>query len=114
MMNIGTIALASKVTVYVPSTTNTDRKADTTAHVNATASLLSNLFGGATSTPAMGYWMSNTAGLVKEKSTMVFAYCTEKDLETGIDQVVEHCRKMKQDLTQEAIAIEVNGTMYLI
>ena len=46
MMNIGTIALASKVTVYVPSTTNTDSKANTTAHVNATASLLSKLFGG--------------------------------------------------------------------
>ena len=47
MMNIGTIALASKVTVYAPSTTNTDSKANTTAHVNATASLLSKLFGGA-------------------------------------------------------------------
>lgn len=114
MMNIGTIALASKVTVYVPSTTNTNKKANTTAHVNATAGLLSKLFGGATSTPATGYWMSSTAGLVKERSTMVFAYCSEKDLEAGIDQVVEHCHKMKQDLAQEAVAVEVNGTMYLV
>lgn len=114
MMNIGTIALASKVTVYVPGTMNTDKKANTAAYVNATAGLLSKLFGGATSTPATGYWMSSTAGLVKERSTMVFAYCSEKDLEAGIDQVVEHCHKMKQDLTQEAIAVEVNGTMYLV
>ena len=68
MMNIGTIALASKVTVYVPSTTNTNSKANTTAHVNATASLLSKLFGGATSTPTTGYWIAAQQGWSKRRA----------------------------------------------
>lgn len=113
-MTINAIALASRVTVYVPGTTSVNKKASTTKQVEATAKLLANLFGGATSTPATGYWSSPEAGLVKEKSTMVFAYCKQEDLEQGIGQVLDHCHAMKSELGQEAIALEVNGTLYLI
>lgn len=70
--------------------------------------------GGATSTDAAGYWLSNSAGLVREKSTMIFAYCSEADLEKHIDHVVEYCEKLKAELKQDAIALELNGKMYFI
>ena len=52
------LKLSSKITVYVPATNGIDKAADNTEQVKKTAALLSELFGGATSTPALGYWMS--------------------------------------------------------
>lgn len=106
--------LSSKVTVYVPSTTDINVKIDNTKYVNEVASLLSDCFGGSTSTPAVGYWNSPTEGLVKEKTTMVFAYASDKDLEENIDKVIDYCLELKTKLSQDAIALELNGEMYFI
>lgn len=106
--------LSSKVTVYVPSTKNINIEVDTSEWVEAVATLLSNCFGGATSTEALGYWTSPQAGLVKEKSTMVFAYCSDNDLQEHIEDVIELCEAMKKELSQDAIALEINGDMYFI
>lgn len=106
--------LSSKVIVYVPSTININEEIDNTAHVNVCASLLSDCFGGATSTQALGYWTSPTVGLVKEKTTMVFAYASEADLQAKIELVIDYCEKLKSELSQDAIALEINGEMYFI
>ena len=76
--------------------------------------MLAGFFGGATSTEAAGYWISPSAGLVSEKSTMIFAYCSEADLDKYINNVVEYCEKLKTELKQDAIALELNGKMYFI
>ena len=106
--------LSSKITVYIPSTMDINEEIDTSKYVDAAATLLSNCFGGATSTNALGYWTSPTKGLVKEKSTMVFAYCTTDDLNEHIEKVVDFCENMKAELKQDAIAMELNGEMYFI
>lgn len=106
--------LSSKVTVYVPSTTDVNISIDTSEWVDATATLLSNCFGGATSTEALGYWTSPSAGLVRERSVMVFAYCTDTDLNAKIETVLDFCEHMKTELKQDAVAIEINGDMYFI
>lgn len=106
--------LSSKVTVYIPSTTDIDKTIDNTKYVNTAATLLSECFGGATSTPALGYWMSNTVGLVKESTTMVFAYASDTDLQAKIEKVISYCESIKTELKQDAIALEINGEMYFI
>ena len=106
--------LSSKVTIYVPSTMDIDNPIDTSAYIDNCATLLSNCFGGATSTETLGYWTSPTAGLVKERSTMVFAYCTDTDLQAHIEKVIDFCENMKTELKQDAIALEINGEMYFI
>ena len=106
--------LSSKVTVIVPATKNINEEIDNTPYVDRVAALLSNLFGGATATNTLGYWVSNTAGLVKEKSTTVFAYCNQAELEANIDKVIDLCQQLKEELTQDAIALEINGEMYFI
>lgn len=106
--------LSSKITVYVPSTCDIDKPVNTQEWVEAAATLLSNCFGGATSCAALGYWTSPTAGLVKEHTTQVFAYCSDADLQAKIETVLDFCEAMKKDLTQDAIALEVNGEMYFI
>lgn len=106
--------LSSKVTIYVPSTIDINVSIDTSSWVDATATMLSNCFGGATSCEALGYWTSPKAGLVKERSTMVFAYCSDTDLQTHAETVIDFCENMKTELKQDAIALEINGEMYFI
>ena len=106
--------LSSKVTVYIPSTTDINKQIDNTEYINQCASLLSECFGGATSTPALGYWMSNTVGLVKENTTMVFAYASDTDLQANIEKIIDFCENLKTELSQDAIALEINGEMYFI
>ena len=111
---INMFKLSSKVTVYVPSTQDINVEVDTTEWVDAVATLLSDCFGGATSTEALGCWVSPQAGLVKEKTTMIFAYCKEEDLNNHIEAVIEICESMKKELKQDAVALEINGEMYFI
>ena len=106
--------LSSKITVYIPSTVDIDQHADTKKYVDNCAVLLSQSFGGASSCEALGYWVSPKAGLVKERSTMVFAYCSDTDLQNNIENVIDFCETMKTELKQDAVALEINGEMYFI
>ena len=106
--------LSSKITLYIPSTKEVNREIDNTEHVEQAAKLFSWLFGGSTSTPGLGYWISNKKGLVKEKVDLVFAYASEKDLREKIDQVIDYAERLKKELSQESIALEINGEMYFI
>ena len=106
--------LSSKITVYIPSTCDINQQADTKKYIDECAVLLSESFGGATSCEALGYWVSPSAGLVKERSTMVFAYCSDTDLQNKIESVLDFCETMKKELNQDAVAVEINGEMYFI
>lgn len=106
--------LSSKVTVYIPATVDINTEIDNTEYVNRAATLLSECFGGATSTKALGYWKSPTAGLVKEATTMVFAYAGEEDLQKNLDKVIDFCMELKEEMKQDNIALELNGEMFFI
>ena len=106
--------LNHKVTVYVPATDNNGGMAkhiDNAKYVDRIAALMSNTFGGATSTPAIGYWMSDSRGLEKESTTIVFAYAETLD---EIDRVIDECEKLKRELNQDTVALEVDNKMYFI
>ena len=106
--------LSSKITVYVPSTTDINKPIDNTKYVNGIAEMFSDYFGGATSCDALGYWTSPICGLVKERSTMVFAYCNDVLLNAKIENILDYCENMKRELNQDAIALEINGEMYFV
>lgn len=106
--------LSSKITVYVPSTTDINKEINNKKYVEEVASLLSNCFGGATSCPVLGYWNSPSEGLVKEKTVMVYAYCTDADLQEHAEKVINYCENLKKELKQDAISFEINGEMYFI
>lgn len=108
------VALRHKITIYVPATVDVDKAADNAAQVDAVAALLSGLFGGATSSPAVGYWLTGGGKLVRENTTIVFAFAAEEALENGVDKVVDFCNDLKAEMAQEAIALEVDGSMYFI
>lgn len=106
--------LRHRVAVYVPGTNGVNTAADNSEYVRRAAALLSDAFGGATATPARGYWMSDAAGLVEEKTTVVYAYAAGADLERGLDTVIEFCEGMKEAQKQEAVGLEIDGLFYFI
>ena len=108
------VRLGSTVKIYVPSTLNIDQKADNSKWVDATLEFLATEYGGATATKALGAWVSADIGLVKEGITLVMAYTNSNTLEATIERVYDYCVSMKLSLTQEAIALEVNGEMYFV
>lgn len=108
------ISLDCKVMVFIPTTTDVNKKADNTKEVNNCLSLLSECFGGATSTNALGCWISQNEGLVKENITLCYSYTTTDGLNQNIEKVIEFCEMLKKTMKQEAISLEVNGQLYFI
>lgn len=108
---IGMFSLSHKVAAYIPATININEQIDNTKYVEKMATIMSETFGGATATPANGYWVSDTAGLVKERTTIVFAYAESLD---NLDPVIDYLVQLKTELNQDAMAIEVDGKMWFI
>ena len=50
-------------------------------------------------------------GLIKEKTTIVFAYAESIE---NLDPIVDYLLKLKEELNQEAMAIEIDGKMYFL
>ena len=107
-------SLSHKITVYVPGNVDASTAGDTSAYVTEAAALLSECFGGATSTPVRGYWMSEAHGLIAEDNNAVFAYAAQSALDEHLDDVVNFAVRMRDELKQEAVAVELDGTMYFI
>lgn len=107
-------ALRHRVAVYVPGTNGVNTAADNSEYVRRAAALLSDAFGGATATPARGFWMSESAGLVEERVTIVYAYAGNEALEDQLGAVIEFCEGMKESLKQEAVGLEIDGLFYFI
>ena len=106
--------LTACVKIFVPSTVDVDVKIDTEAYVREAQTICSDAFGGATTYAAVGCWTSPTAGLVREDVTLVEAHATEDALTEGIDTVLAFAQRMKGELRRDAIALEVNGQLYLV
>ena len=108
------IKLSSQVKIYVPSTTNISEASESMEWIDKSLDLLSKEFGGATASSALGAWISHKGSLIKESITVVFAYCRQEQLEKSIEKIYDFCMKMKNELKQESIALEINGEMYLL
>lgn len=104
----------NQVRVYIPTTVDVDRQLDTGAYVTQALELLGELFGGATSDSAQGVWKSENAGLVGETVYIVTSYVTQPDLDRHLERILDFVDRMKHELKQEAMALEVNERLMLI
>lgn len=109
--------LQHRVAVYVPSTVDVDKVADTEKWVEMAASGLVNLYGGATVTEGVGYWYSDEKqAMIRESVKIVYAYSDDLQGMDGakINQVLSFCEHMKEALKQEAISLEIDNELYFI
>lgn len=105
--------LTKKVSIYIPSTIDVNKEIDTSQYIDECAILLSEMFGGATSQQVNGYWNSDTHGLVKENITIVYAFHNKMSSEQYKD-IIAYCTKLRTELSQEAISLEINGRLIFI
>lgn len=106
--------LNSKVSVYVPSTINVNESTDNTEYVKRVITELASMFGGATASKAVGGWVSASGETIIEDVTIVYAFCTEKQLQDNFHKVLSICETLKKEMSQEAISLEVNGQLAFI
>lgn len=114
MQKAGAVELSQRVALYVPGTQGPATATDNAAQVERVAAEFSRMFGGATAQESTGFWMSDTAGLVREKTTIVYAACTAEQLRDNLPAVLELAQQIKREMAQEAVSAEINGTLYII
>jgi CRP-like cAMP-binding protein len=100
--------------IFIPTTIDVNTYLDTSEYIDRTLEFLGERFGGATSEEAKGIWNSEEIGLVGEKLFKVHTYATSKDLKKFMDEVVEFVQVIKDELKQEAMAMEINQKLTLI
>ncbi len=108
------LGYTNQIGVYIPTTIGVDQHANTSAYVEKTLSFMGRLFGGATHEQVQGVWNSQEAGLVEESIHLVRSSCSQPVLDTHMGEVVDYVETLKQDLQQEAMALEVNQKLMLI
>lgn len=106
--------LDSKVAIYVPSTNNAVESCDNSMMVKLVLSELSELFGGATATDAIGGWMSTEHGLITERVTIVYSFCKSEQFAENIERILDLCEAIKTEMNQEAVTLEYNGQVKFI
>lgn len=112
--NFGAIKLPHRVAVYVPSTQGPAENTDNSEQVQRVARELAEMFGGATATSARGFWVSDSAGLVAEAVTIVYASCTERQYHEQVPEIIRIAQRIKQEMQQEAVSIELDGILYIV
>ena len=100
--------------IYVPSTKNVTERIDNTEEVRRVIGELSDLFGGATATPAIGGWRTATGEVVVENVTSVYAFCTSEQSIAHAAEVVAIAQRICRDYTQEAVTVEYNGQVKFV
>lgn len=106
--------LDSKVAIYVPSTINVSEETDNRKQVLNVIRRLSEMFGGATASDAVGGWVSQTGEVIVEKVKIVYSYCTSEQLKDRIDDILAICKDIKNEMKQEAVTLEINGQVKFI
>ena len=71
-------------------------------------------FGGATAQQSAGYWLSESAGLIREAVTIVYAACTAAQLREHLPDVLTLAQQIKAEMQQEALSCEIGSTLYII
>lgn len=108
------LGLTSQIGIYIPTTVAIDQVSDTSEHVKKTLAFMGKVFGGATHEQVHGVWNSSESGLVTEDIHLIRSFCSQTALDQKMGSVIDYVESMKQELQQEAMAIEVNQKLMLI
>ena len=110
----GLFKLSQKVTLFVPTQDATGKVLDM-ARVEelqkAVAADMARVAGGATVTKGLGSWMGEH-GLVQEEVYLVASNCN--NLLEVVQVAKTWAERLKAELHQEAVALEINGELYLV
>ena len=106
--------LDSKVSIYVPSTQNVSEHCDNSEQVKKVITELAQMFGGATASEAVGGWVCENGETVLERVTIVYSFCTSEQLRQHFDDVYGIAQRIKKEMQQEAVTLEINGQVKFV
>lgn len=109
--------LPHHVEVYVPGTVNANQPAPAEFHkqqLTHVKTQLAKMFGGFTAVPAHGGWHSEQHGLIEEPVTVVRAHMSPEQRKQHLPAVFDLARQLARTMGQEAIAVNVDGTMHFV
>ncbi len=109
--------LNHRIAFYVPSTQGLDGKITRVHHETRTrqvAVILTELFGGATTSRNQGYYKANSGQIVVEDVNIVIAFTSDDTLATGSQKLLQLAQNKAQEWRQESILVEIDGKAYLI
>lgn len=112
----GVLWLNHQVAVTVPSTRDENVPLDDVvyqAYVDEALTLFSVAFGGASAVELRGAYVLPSGELVIERSTRVYAHTAAMSSEVE-DLVIAFALKLKSELGQHSVAIEINGRLGLV
>lgn len=114
----GIFSLDHSVKLYVPSTLDADKPAETEKVARAVDTVIesfSTWFGGATTNLAAGGWYSaELHKVIYEEIRIVNSFCTLDALEEHYHEVLALAEALKSEFNQEAISLECDGKLFLI
>lgn len=110
---LSAVKLSHCVKIYVPSTLEGNQATDNSEILNHIASKLSDLNGGASIQDVTGCWNSDTHGLIKESVKVVYSYSPELS-DDLINLTFDLAEKIKSEMSQEMVSIELDGVLYLV
>ena len=107
--NVISYDMNNKVSIYVPSTVNINKRINNNKQVMSIIKQMSLLFGGATSYKCTGGWVAENGEIVTEQVNIVYSFCNKKSLQNNLSKVINICQQIKKDMKQEAVTLEING-----
>ena len=58
--------------------------------------------------------MCSNGELVTEKVKIVYSFCKSENLNNHIEDIIELANKVKKEMCQEAVTVEINGQVAFI
>lgn len=110
---LSAVKLSHCVKIYVPSTLQGNQTTDNTEILNFVTSELSRVNGGATIQDVSGCWNSDDFGLIKESVKVVYSFSSELS-DDLINLTFDLAEKIKVEMSQEMVSIELDGVLYLV
>ncbi len=110
---MGTIR-GNKVRLYVPSKDRRGKRVKNRKAVAEVEALFARSFGGCTRWQGVGTYVSAADRLIKEEVVIVESNATDEELKTHLPALRALAEKMKVDLNQEAVALEINGVLEFV
>lgn len=104
-------SLNHQVAIYVPSTQGLDGKISINEHkarIEQVAGKLSELFGGATSYKAQGYYKAKNGRLIIETVEIVLAYAGDEQLEANSQALFSYTQDKAREWQQESVLLEID------
>ena len=103
-----------KIAIYVPSTVYAHVPTDNSEIVSGLLKTLSEYFGGATAVPGKGAYVTDSGELVTEDVTICYAFVERAKVKIATDVAVEEAKRVRDQMRQECVMVEIDGVAHLI